>query len=141
MIAYAAPLANNASYLDGDYVSNTTSSTPPTSDYVEALSYQIGNGAVILDIIEHNSSYAMLITHSGNGQIGSQSWTGQSDTHAIMLLQENGSLSPPYHFTPHAQPQIFSTNQGLLTVSNDSGIVNLSLHDIQSQQVSSIEIG
>ena len=141
MMAYAAPLANNASYLDVDYVSNTTSSTPPTSDYVEALSYQIGNGAVILDIIEHNSSYAMLITHSGNGQIGSQSWTGQSDTHAIMLLQENGSLSPPYHFTPHAQPQIFSTNQGLLTVSNDSGIVNLSLHDIQSQQVSSIEIG
>ncbi|MEK9698574.1 MAG: hypothetical protein VW270_22570 [Candidatus Poseidoniales archaeon] len=141
ILAYAAPLANNASFLDVDHVSNATSSTPPASDYVEALSYQIGNGAVVLDVIEHNSSYALLISHSGNGQIGSQSWTGQSNSHSILLLHENGTLNSPYHFTPHAQPQIFSTNQGLLIASNDSGIVNLSLHDLPTQQVTSLEIG
>lgn len=141
VVAYLAPMAQHNGNLSFNEVSSTISSTPPDSDYVEALSFQISNSAVVLDLIEHNSSFALLVSHGGNGQVGSQSWTGVSASHSIVQIHENGTVSSPYHFTPHAQPKLFSTMQGLLVVSNDSGIINLSLHDIGNANVVSMEVG
>ena len=130
LFASFSPFYHEADYLRNNDLFETSGSTPPSSDYVHAMTIQISNGAAITQLIEHNGSYIALATHQGNGQIGSQSWTSSSSSHALIHILQNGTVLSPYLFTPYPGATIHSTNSGVLIVGNDSGVVNLSILDV-----------
>ena len=141
LFASFSPFYQEADYLRNNDLFETSGSTPPSSDYVNAMTIQISNGAAITQLIEHNGSYIALATHQGNGQIGSQSWTSSSSSHALIHILQNGTVLSPYLFTPYPGATIHSTNSGVLIVGNDSGVVNLSIFDLNGTISASMEVG
>ena len=108
-------------------VAEAVASTPSSSNFVEAQTMQVANGAVVLDLVHHNGTYAVLVAHSGNGQVGGSSWTGQSTSHVLLQLWPNGTAASLLHFNANDHAELFSTAQGLVVLSNASGSVNVTV--------------
>ena len=73
-------------------------------------------------VIDHNQSFFVLVSHSGSGMIGSQTWSGIPTSHALIEIEENGTVNQPLHFTSYDSSKIYSTNHGILIVSNHSNL-------------------
>ncbi|MCH1411003.1 MAG: hypothetical protein L7U48_02855, partial [Candidatus Poseidoniaceae archaeon] len=108
-------------------VSHAINSTPAASGWVVDVQRDIGNGATVEALLHHDGEAVALLSHSGNGNVGSTTWSGLSTSHALVGVDAQASVRMIAHLNLGTDLVLASMDEGVLVVSNSSGEVAMML--------------
>ena len=108
-------------------VSHAINSTPAASGWVVDVQRDIGNGATVEALVHHDGEAVALLSHSGNGNVGSTAWSGLSTSHALVGVDAQASVRMIAHLNLGTDLVLASMDEGVLVVSNSSGEVAMML--------------